>query len=77
VSEFFPEPEAITQPLYDGQPCGSDCRFARAIHSDPFAEEWLWCTHPACDTRLVHPGRPCERYAAGGRGAVALPPSWA
>ncbi|MBI5424411.1 MAG: hypothetical protein HZA32_09980 [Opitutae bacterium] len=77
MSEFFAEPEAAALPPDDGQPCGSDCRFARTIRTDPFAEEWLWCTHPARATRLVHPGRPCERYAPGERGSVALPPSWA
>lgn len=77
MSESFTEPEAATLPLDAGQPCGTDCRFARTIRSDPFAEEWLWCTHPARANRLLRTGRPCERYAPGTRGSVALPPSWA
>lgn len=76
MSESFTELDAETLPLDRGQPCAVDCQFARTIHSDPFAEEWLWCAHPARANRLIHPGRPCERYAPGDHGAKALPPSW-
>lgn len=76
MSEFFAESDVAALPLDRGQPCGIDCRFARPIHSDPFAEEWLWCTHPARATRLIHPGRPCERYVAAEQGVVPLPPAW-
>ncbi|HLP24058.1 MAG TPA: hypothetical protein VK477_00170, partial [Acidobacteriota bacterium] len=49
-------------PADAGQSCDLDCAFAQTIRSDPFAEEWLWCTHPARATRVVSPGRPCPRY---------------
>lgn len=62
MSEFFAQTEAPPLPSDDGQPCGSDCQFARTIHRDPFAEEWLWCTHPGRLNRLVRPGPDCPRY---------------
>lgn len=44
------------------QPCGLDCAHAQPLRSDPFGEEWLWCTHPANAVHLIRPGRPCTRY---------------
>ncbi len=65
VSQFFAASpsENFVPPPDDGHSCGLDCAFAQTIRSDPFAEEWLWCAHPARATRVVHPGRPCPRYA--------------
>lgn len=77
MSEFLVQPETAIRPLESGQPCGSDCRFARTIRGDSLDDDWLWCTHPTRATRLVHPGRPCDRYAPGEHGAEPLPPTWA
>ncbi|WP_415909346.1 hypothetical protein [Oleiharenicola sp. Vm1] len=61
-------------PFDHGEPCGPDCAFARTIRADPYADAWLWCAHPANSTHLVHPGRPCARYAPAGVGpATGMP----
>lgn len=73
MSWFFAAPvtENSALPPDSGHSCGLDCAYAQAIRSDPFAEEWLWCTHPANATRIVHPGRRCPRYAPAD--AIAQP----
>lgn len=44
------------------QPCDETCAFGVRLKNPDFADDWLWCSHPANGARVVRRDRDCPLY---------------